>query len=61
VVAGLKQLNPDASKKELWYLWARKHLGRELFEKVYGDVFGEKAVSEGKFCRDETTQNKGLV
>jgi hypothetical protein len=35
-LAGLRMRHPDASKKELWQLWAQQHLGRELFEKVYG-------------------------
>lgn len=35
-LAGLRMLHPDASEAQLRRLWALKHLGRELFEKVYG-------------------------
>ena len=35
-MAGLRMRHPDATGEELWRLWARQHLGRELFEKVYG-------------------------
>jgi hypothetical protein len=35
-MAGLRMRHPDASKDQLWRLWAQQHLGRELFEKVYG-------------------------
>ena len=35
-MAGLRMRHPDATEEELWRLWAQQHLGRELFEKVYG-------------------------
>ena len=35
-IAGLKLSHPKATEKQLWYLWARQHLGDELFEEVYG-------------------------
>ncbi len=35
-MAGLRLQHPDATEEELWWLWARQHLGDELFEKVYG-------------------------
>jgi hypothetical protein len=35
-LAGLRMQHPDASEEELWRLWARRHLGEELFERVYG-------------------------
>jgi hypothetical protein len=35
-LAGLRMRHPDASQEELWRLWAQQHLGRDLFEKVYG-------------------------
>ena len=35
-MAGLKMRHPDATEKELWWLWAHQHLGRELFDQVYG-------------------------
>jgi hypothetical protein len=36
-MAGLRMRHPNASGEELTRLWARQHLGRELFERVYGD------------------------
>lgn len=41
-IAGLRMRHPDAAKEELWWLWARQHLGRELFEKVYGTSARER-------------------
>jgi hypothetical protein len=38
-IAGLRMRHPDATQEELKRLWARQHLGQELFERVYG---GEK-------------------
>jgi hypothetical protein len=35
-LAGLKARHPNATDEELHRLWAQQHLGRELFEKVYG-------------------------
>jgi hypothetical protein len=35
-LAGLRMRHPDTTKDQLWRLWAQQHLGRELFEKVYG-------------------------
>jgi hypothetical protein len=35
-MAGLRQRYPLASEMEIWRRWARQHLGRELFEAVYG-------------------------
>jgi hypothetical protein len=35
-MAGLKQLHPDANDQQLWYLWAKQHLGPELFNAAYG-------------------------
>lgn len=35
-MAGLRMRHPNASEDEIWRLWAQQHLGRELFEKVYG-------------------------
>ncbi len=35
-MAGLRMRHPQATEEELWRLWAQQHLGRELFEKVYG-------------------------
>ncbi len=36
-MAGLRQLHPDAGEKEIWYMWAKQHLGEKLFNEVYGD------------------------
>ena len=41
-LAGLRMRHPEASKDQLWRLWARQHLGRELFEKVYGTSAEER-------------------
>ena len=35
-MAGLRQRHPQASAKEIWRLWARQHLGDNLFTAVYG-------------------------
>jgi hypothetical protein len=35
-IAGLRMRHPRATKEELQTLWARQHLGRELFDQVYG-------------------------
>ncbi|MBM4026860.1 MAG: hypothetical protein FJ280_15870 [Planctomycetes bacterium] len=35
-MAGLRMRHPEASEEQLQRLWARQHLGRELFERVYG-------------------------
>lgn len=34
-MAGIRMDHPKASKTEIWHLWARRHLGDELYEKVY--------------------------
>ncbi len=39
-IAGLRMRHPEATEEELQRLWARQHLGQELFERVYG---GEKS------------------
>ena len=35
-MAGLRDSHPDMSEKQIWLLWARRHLGDELFQKAYG-------------------------
>ncbi|OHB64911.1 MAG: hypothetical protein A2Y77_03930 [Planctomycetes bacterium RBG_13_62_9] len=35
-MTGLRMRHPQASEQEIWRLWARQHLGEELFEEVYG-------------------------
>ena len=34
-MAGLRMNHPEASEEHIWHLWARRHLGDELYEKVY--------------------------
>ncbi len=34
-MAGIRMNHPDASEEQIWHLWARRHLGDELYEKVY--------------------------
>ncbi|MDH4203345.1 MAG: hypothetical protein OEV87_10680 [Phycisphaerae bacterium] len=36
-MAGLRQLHPEADEQQIWHLWAKQHLGDELYEEVYGD------------------------
>ncbi len=36
-MAGLRRSHPDAGEKEIWQLWAKQHLGEELFNNVYGE------------------------
>lgn len=37
-MAGLRRLHPDASEARIWHLWAKQHLGEELYRQVYGDI-----------------------
>jgi len=37
-MAGLRQLHPNATEKQIWLLWAKRHLGEKLFNEVYGTV-----------------------
>ncbi len=34
-MAGIRMNHPNASEEQVWHLWARRHLGDELYEKVY--------------------------
>lgn len=43
-MAGLRARNPNATEEELRRLWAQDHLGRELFEKVYGTFAHERGT-----------------
>lgn len=36
-MAGLRQRHPEAGEQEIWHLWAKQHLGEELYHEVYGD------------------------
>ncbi len=35
-MAGLRLRHPDASEEQIWRLWARQHLGNDLYDRVYG-------------------------
>lgn len=37
-MAGLRESHPQASEEQIWYLWAKQHLGEKLFNEVYGAV-----------------------
>jgi hypothetical protein len=39
-MAGIRMDNPDATDEQVWHIWARRHLGDELYEKVYGQNDG---------------------
>ena len=34
-MAGIRMNHPDATEEQVWHLWARRHLGDELYERVY--------------------------
>jgi len=40
-MAGLRDLYPNVTEKQIWLLWAKRHLGEKLFSEVYGNVFNE--------------------
>ena len=40
-MAGIRMDHPDASEEQIWHLWARRHLGDELYEKVYQEKNNE--------------------
>ena len=35
-MAGIRMSAPEATEEQVWHMWARRHLGDELYEKVYG-------------------------
>lgn len=35
-MAGIRMQYPDAGEKQVWHIWAKRHLGEELYNKVYG-------------------------
>lgn len=37
-MAGLRLLHPDATEKQIWFLWAKRHLGEKLFNEAYGAI-----------------------
>jgi hypothetical protein len=36
-IAGIRMRFPDADDKQVRQIWAKEHLGEELYYKVYGD------------------------
>ena len=34
-MAGIRMDHPEATDEQIWHLWARRHLGDELYERVY--------------------------
>ena len=36
-MAGIRMRHPNASEKEVKQIWAKEHLGEELYNKVYGN------------------------
>jgi hypothetical protein len=34
-MAGIRGQYPGASEKEVWHIWAKRHLGEDLYNKVY--------------------------
>lgn len=45
-MAGLRNLHPRFTEKEIWYCWAKQRLGEELFNDAYGDRFEVKQLFE---------------
>ena len=35
-MAGIRMQYPSANEDEVWHIWAKRHLGKELYNKVYG-------------------------
>jgi len=35
-MAGIRMQYPDADEEQVWHIWAKRHLGEELYNKVYG-------------------------
>ncbi len=36
-MAGIRMQYPDADEKQVWHIWAKRHLGEKLYNEVYGD------------------------
>ncbi len=34
-MAGIRMDHPEATEEQIWHLWARRHLGDKLYERVY--------------------------
>ena len=35
-MGGIRMQYPDAGDKQIWHIWAKRHLGEDLYNKVYG-------------------------
>lgn len=35
-MAGIRMQYPQATDDEVWHIWAKRHLGEELYNKAYG-------------------------
>jgi hypothetical protein len=35
-MTGIRMQYPNADEKQVWHIWAKRHLGEELYNKVYG-------------------------
>ena len=36
-MAGIRMQYPDANEKKVWHIWAKRHLGQDLYNKVYNN------------------------
>ena len=36
-MAGISMQYPSAGEDELWHIWAKRHLGEDLYNKVYNN------------------------
>jgi len=36
-MAGIRMQNPNLTEKEIWHIWAKRHLGEKLYNEVYGN------------------------
>ena len=43
-MADIRMHNPTLDERQLWRIWARRHLGAELFDEVYGDSTNDRAA-----------------
>ena len=39
--ANLRQIYPEADENRIWRLWAKQHLGEQLYESAYGGQIDE--------------------
>ncbi|HBG26216.1 MAG: hypothetical protein A2Y10_08915 [Planctomycetes bacterium GWF2_41_51] len=40
-MAGIKSQYPNANESEVWHIWAKRHLGEQLYKEAYGSVKNE--------------------